>query len=104
MNSRRLRVLTTLKEQRKEKKILSCLVSATLPDRAEEICEKWVPKSRFVVKIDSVKFGRETLAKEGTDVANNEDGDDVKSTKMEADKEATPLKFTGVVDDFDYTE
>ena len=77
-------ILAILKEQRKEKNILSCLVSATLPERAKEVCEIWVPKSRYVVKIDSVRFGKEEPAKEDADVTNNEDDDGAKSAKMEA--------------------
>ena len=37
--------------------IVSCLVSATLPDKAKEVCEKWVPRTRVVVKVDSVNVG-----------------------------------------------
>lgn len=77
-------ILAILEEQRKQKKILSCLVSATLPERAKEVCETWVPKSRFVVKIDSVKFGKEAPAKEDTGATNDEGGDGGKSTKKAA--------------------
>lgn len=78
-------ILAILKEQRKQKRILTCLVSATLPEKAKEVCDSWVPKSRVVVKIDSVRFGKEVPTKEeGADVTNNEDNDDAKSTKMEA--------------------
>lgn len=76
-------ILDILKKQRKQKNILSCLVSATLPDRAKEVCNKWVPRSRFVVKIDSVKFGKEAPVKEDADVTNNEDDDGI-STKIDA--------------------
>jgi superfamily II DNA/RNA helicase len=76
-------ILDILKKQRKEKNILSCLVSATLPERAVEVCNKWVPRSRYVVKIDSVKFGKEAPAKEDADVTNNEDDGD-NSTRIEA--------------------
>jgi ATP-dependent RNA helicase DDX5/DBP2 len=75
-------ILDILKKQRKEKDILSCLVSATLPERAVEVCDMWVPRSRYVVKIDSVKFGKESL-KEEADVTNNED-DSGNSTRTEA--------------------
>ena len=34
--------------------VLSCLVSATLPERARGVCDKWVPRSRVVVTVDSV--------------------------------------------------
>ena len=79
-------ILAILKDQRKQKRILTCLVSATLPERAKEVCEGWVPKSRLVIKIDSVRFGKEVPTKEeGADVTNNDDDDDcTKSTKMEA--------------------
>lgn len=78
-------ILTILKDQRKQKRILSCLVSATLPEKAKEVCDNWVPKSRVVVKIDSVTFGKEAPAKkEGADVTNKEDDDGDKSKKMEA--------------------
>ncbi len=77
-------ILTILKEQRRQKRILSCLVSATLPEKAKEVCDKWVPKSRVVVKIDSVTFGKEApMKEEGADVTNNEDDDGAKPTKME---------------------
>ena len=33
---------------------VSCLVSATLPNQVQEMCEKWVPRSRVVVKADYV--------------------------------------------------
>ena len=32
----------------------SCLVSATLPERARGACDRWVPRSRAVVTVDSV--------------------------------------------------
>ena len=37
--------------------IVSCLVSATLPDKAKEVCERWVPRTRIVIKVNSVKVG-----------------------------------------------
>ena len=33
---------------------VSCLVSATLPHQVQEMCEKWVPRSRIVVTADYV--------------------------------------------------
>lgn len=33
---------------------VSCLVSATLPNKVQEMCEKWVPRSRIVVRADYV--------------------------------------------------
>ncbi|KAL9189480.1 hypothetical protein ACHAXT_009155 [Thalassiosira profunda] len=37
--------------------VVTCLVSATLPEKAREMCEKWVPRSRVVVKVGSVNVG-----------------------------------------------
>ena len=42
---------------RTKEEIVSCLVSATLPDKAREVCETWVPRTRVVVKVDSVNVG-----------------------------------------------
>ena len=39
--------------------LLCCLVSATFPDKAREMCEKWVPRPRVVVKVDSAMAGRD---------------------------------------------
>mmetsp|Transcript_11698 Transcript_11698/g.21097 ORF Transcript_11698/g.21097 Transcript_11698/m.21097 type:complete len:394 (+) Transcript_11698:1-1182(+) len=37
--------------------VVSCLVSATLPEKAKEMCDKWVPRSRIIVKVDNVNVG-----------------------------------------------
>jgi len=39
------------------KGIVSCLVSATLSEKAKEVCDRWVPSPRVVIKVDSVKVG-----------------------------------------------
>lgn len=36
---------------------VSCLVSATLPKKVQQICGKWVPRCRVVIKVDSMKVG-----------------------------------------------
>ena len=41
--------------------VVTCLVSATLPEKAKEMCEKWVPRDRLVVKVDSVKVGQKEV-------------------------------------------
>ena len=73
-------ILSILSEQRGQKKILSCLVSATLPERASMICNKWVPRSRFVIKIDSVKFGKDRQTKTDVTCATNNECNDDNST------------------------
>lgn len=78
-------ILGLLNKCRKKKNIVSCLVSATLPEKAKEICDRWVPRSRLVVKIDSVKITKDDLsAKHATDAASDRDEDT--SFKMEATK------------------
>jgi len=56
-----LSILESLRVNNTEsnKDIVSCLVSATLPEKAKEMCEKWVPRTRLVVRIDSVKVGEQ---------------------------------------------
>ena len=54
-------ILSILKSVRKDSSssgdVVSCLVSATLPDKAKEMCEIWVPRNRIVVMVNSVKVG-----------------------------------------------
>jgi len=49
-------------EDGRARDVVSCLVSATLPEKAGEACEQWVPRPRIAVRVDSVRLGR---AKEG---------------------------------------
>jgi superfamily II DNA/RNA helicase len=90
-------ILGVLNEQRNQKSIVSCLVSATLPEKAREVCDKWVPRSRFVVKIDSVKIGMEAPSIKGVDTDSTHDGieDEGKSSKM---AEATARKSNSNID------
>lgn len=63
-------ILSILKRlQESEKNVVSCLVSATLPEKAKEMCEKWVPRSRVLVQVNQVIVGK------GTKKAANENGD-----------------------------
>lgn len=41
--------------------VVYCLVSATLPEKARETCDKWVPRPRVVVEVDKVKVGGEQV-------------------------------------------
>ena len=79
-------ILDLLNKCRKQKNnIVSCLVSATLPDKAKEICDRWVPRSRYIVKIDSVKITKEEPSvKQADDAAS--DKDEGISSKLEATK------------------
>jgi superfamily II DNA/RNA helicase len=56
--------------------VLSCLVSATLPEKAKEMCEKWVPRSRIVVKVDSVMMGNEPSANHPCETNDGEDDEE----------------------------
>ncbi|KAL3781146.1 hypothetical protein ACHAW5_002412 [Stephanodiscus triporus] len=56
--------------------VLSCLVSATLPEKAKEMCEKWVPRSRIVVKVDSVVMGNEPSANHPCETNGGEDDEE----------------------------
>ncbi|KAL7455447.1 hypothetical protein ACHAWC_006996 [Mediolabrus comicus] len=76
-------ILELLNKCRKQK-IVSCLVSATLPDKAKEICDRWVPRSRIVVKIDSIKITKDEPSAKHADAASDKDIDI--SSKMEATK------------------
>ena len=79
-------ILELLKKCRKQKNnIVSCLVSATLPEKAKEICDRWVPRSRYVVKIDSVKITKEEPSVEQADDAAS-DKDESLSSKLEVTK------------------
>ena len=60
--------------------VVSCLVSATLPEKAKEMCDKWVPRSRVVIKIDSMKVGEKQYTTPLLDTSkgseeNNDGGD-----------------------------
>ena len=52
-------ILSILKSVRTKNStdIVSCLVSATLPDKAKDVCERWVAKPRVIIKVNSVKVG-----------------------------------------------
>ena len=56
---RNQRVISDSCQNKGDDNIRTCLVSATLPQRAKEVCERWVPSPRLVVKIDPVKVGGE---------------------------------------------
>ena len=87
--------------------ILSCLVSATLPAKAKEVCDKWVPKTRVVVKVDSVNVGdKKQLQKldfatktsnesKGSESGDNRN-DEVSSKKMpsDADDQDKEMRYT----------
>ncbi|KAL3799272.1 hypothetical protein HJC23_012997 [Cyclotella cryptica] len=49
-------ILSILKVE-KESEIVTCLVSATLPQKTKEIIDRWVPCRRVVIKVDSVQVG-----------------------------------------------
>eukprot|EP00571_Detonula_confervacea_P005098 CAMPEP_0172325280 /NCGR_PEP_ID=MMETSP1058-20130122/53575_1 /TAXON_ID=83371 /ORGANISM="Detonula confervacea, Strain CCMP 353" /LENGTH=658 /DNA_ID=CAMNT_0013041779 /DNA_START=138 /DNA_END=2110 /DNA_ORIENTATION=+ len=55
--------------------IVSCLVSATLPEKAKEMCEKWVPRTRVVIKVDSVKLGEKQSTNGPNTTKTSEDDD-----------------------------
>ena len=79
-------ILDLLNKCRKQKNnIVSCLVSATLPEKAKEICDRWVPRSRYIVKIDSVKITKEEPSVKQADDAASDKDEDI-SSKMEATK------------------
>jgi len=78
-------ILSILKSVRSKNSadIVSCSVSATLPDKAKDICNRWVTKTRVVIKVNSVKVGEKkkqgTEQKVGTETTkrsedNSEDG------------------------------
>lgn len=48
-------ILSILKDERDDDDITTCIVSATLPEKAKETCDKWVRLPRVVVKVGSVK-------------------------------------------------
>jgi superfamily II DNA/RNA helicase len=48
-------ILSILKDERDDDDITTCIVSATLPEKARETCDKWVRLPRVVVKVGSVK-------------------------------------------------
>lgn len=73
------------------------LFSATMPERARENCEKWIPLPKIIVEIDAVTVGnasatasnesKSKLAEEDTpdqdtlDSTNQEEGDEIKNKK-----------------------
>lgn len=62
--------------------VVSCLVSATLPEKAKAMCEKWVPRPRVVVKVDSVHVGGKRAPDQSNAKANGseKDGDAVENS------------------------
>ena len=103
----RVKKLTASADAGTKGEILSCLVSATLPDKAKEVCEKWVPKTRVVVKVDSVNVGdKKQLQKldfatktsnesKGSESGDNSN-DEVSSKKMpsDADDQDKKMRYT----------
>ncbi|KAL7468408.1 hypothetical protein ACHAXS_008641, partial [Conticribra weissflogii] len=57
--------------------IVSCLVSATLSEKSKEVCDKWVPCPRVVIKVDSVKVGGGMQRKEGTSGESGRNTDEI---------------------------
>lgn len=51
-----LSILKSIRES--DNTIVSCLVSATLPERATETCEKWAPRPRIIIRVNHVSVGR----------------------------------------------
>ncbi|KAL7476916.1 hypothetical protein ACHAW6_002746 [Cyclotella cf. meneghiniana] len=47
----------------KESEIVTCLVSATLPKKTNEVLDRWVPCPRVVIKVDSVQVGEKEKEK-----------------------------------------
>ncbi|KAL7542151.1 hypothetical protein ACHAWF_007100 [Thalassiosira exigua] len=43
--------------------VVSCIVSATLPDKAKEVCEKWVPPTRIFFEVEHMKVGDKRCSK-----------------------------------------
>lgn len=79
-------ILSILKSVREESAgVVSCLVSATLPEKVKEICENWVPRNRVVVQIDSLKMGKEQSTKKQLD--DDEDSAKESASKTSADDE-----------------
>ena len=56
--------------------VVFSLVSATLPDKAKEMCVKWVPRLRVVVRVDSVMVSDERLANKTCKGNANDDGEE----------------------------
>lgn len=51
-------ILSILKGIREsDNEMVSCLVSATLPEKATEFCDKWVPQPRIVIRVNHVTVG-----------------------------------------------
>ena len=51
-------ILPTLKGLREsDNEMVSCLVSATLPEKAIQFCDKWVPQPRIVIRVNHVTVG-----------------------------------------------
>lgn len=65
-------ILSILKSIRdSDDELISCLVSATLPEKATEMCNKWVPRPRIIIRINHVTVGEKpTMTAE-----DNGDGD-----------------------------
>ncbi len=55
-----------------DNKTISCLVSATLPEKATETCDKWVPRPRIVIRVNHVTVGEKPI-KTAEDNAGDED-------------------------------
>lgn len=61
-------ILSILKGIREsENDMVSCLVSATLPEKATAFCDKWVPQPRIVIRVNHVTVG-EKLTKAVEDI------------------------------------
>jgi superfamily II DNA/RNA helicase len=63
-----------------------CLVSATLPEKAKDVIDKWVPCPRCVIKIDSVTVGENQAGKTFTDGMKGGDPDITIAEKALGDK------------------
>ena len=55
-----------------DNKMISCLVSATLPKKASETCDKWVPRPRIVIRVNHMTVGEKPI-KTAEDNAGDED-------------------------------
>ena len=65
------------------KNVVRCLVSATLPEKAKPKCDEWVPASRLVVKLGSVRVGQKSSKTNGDEENSAKTEDDGKKKKSQ---------------------
>mmetsp|Transcript_486 Transcript_486/g.948 ORF Transcript_486/g.948 Transcript_486/m.948 type:complete len:697 (+) Transcript_486:178-2268(+) len=70
--------------------VLSCLVSATLPEKAKQMCEKWVPRQRIVIKIDSMRVREKKYMKLNKPTDQGGKGNDGGGGDTYSHKESSP--------------